>query len=224
VAPQIRQRSSVDVWRRIGTMGLIVAGILILTAVLFPSPTDPADYSSFLAVLVEDMTRTRLVMITVPVGIWALAAGIAAIYHSEEDGAASVGLRLGFYGVLAGATVVTVQFALGSAALAESSRGAFDLGETLWAGATYVRSFGMLVLWAGLASVGWGMLGNRRFAKWLGWPPIVLGVAMIAVSSATIVVGPTKGMTLASGGLAGLTAIWSVVLGVRSTHSQLKST
>jgi hypothetical protein len=202
-----------DVWRRIATVALITAGVLILTSVFFPSPDDPADYDGFLALLVDNMGRTQAVMLAVPVGIWAFAVGTTALYHSIEGKRASTGVRVGSLGTLIGAAAVTVQFGLAGAALAETAGSGAEAGVALWAGATYIRSFGMLVLWTGVAIIGLGMLTGRAYPRTLGWPPIILGIAMVMVSGAAIIAGPTKAASLASGGLAGLTAIWSMVLG-----------
>lgn len=204
-----------NVWERIAAVTLIAAGILMLTSIFFPRPDDPADYAGFLALLVENVGRTQAVMLAVPVGAWALAIGTVAIYRSMElTTAAAAGVGVGSLAALIGAAAVTVQFGLASAALAESASGGPDAGVALWAGATYVRSFGMLVLWSGLAVLGMGMVASREHPKVLGFPVIFLGIAMVVVSGATILAGPTKAATLASGGLAGLTAIWSLVLGV----------
>lgn len=223
MATQTDHRTT-DMWRRIATVTLIAAGILILTSVFFPSPDDPADYAGFLALLADNVGRTQAVILAVPVGIWALAIGTVAIYHSMEGKAASAGVGAGSLAVLIGAAAATVQFGLGSAALAEAAGGGSDAGVALWAGATYVRSFGMLVLWSGLAAVGLGMLTTRAYPRGLGVPPIVLGIAMVVVSGAAVLAGPTKAATLASGGLAGLTAIWSIALGTWLGRSHNRTT
>lgn len=224
MATQTDHRTT-DMWRRIATVSLIAAGILILTSVFFPSPDDPADYAGFLALLADNVGRTQVVILAVPVGIWALAIGTVAIYCSiEGTTAASAGVGAGSLAVLIGAAAVTVQFGLGSAALAEAAGGGSDAGVALWAGASYVRSFGMLVLWSGLAAVGLGMLTTRAYPRGLGVPPIVLGIAMVVVSGAAVLAGPTKAATLASGGLAGLTAIWSIALGTWLGHSHNRTT
>jgi hypothetical protein len=199
-------------WRRVASIALIVAGVLILTSALFPTPDDPADHASFLALLVENSGRTRIVLLTVPVGIWALAIGIAALRRTSGQDLAS--FRLGSYAVLGGATAVTVQFALSNAALAQAIDGAFDTGLTLWIGATYLRMYSMLLLWAGIAAVGRGMLASRTYPNWVGWPALLLGVAMVLVSGATVAGGPTQAIAVVPGALAALTAVWSVILGV----------
>jgi hypothetical protein len=122
-------------------------------------------------------------------------------------------LRLGMHGVLIGAAVAMIQFALGSAALAERAGGMSDT-TMLWATATYVRSFGMLVLWLGLAAVGRAVLVEGLTSRWLGFTPIPLAAAMAAASVATVLAGPTQAVTLATGAIAGLTAVWAVAFGL----------
>ncbi|HEX6326901.1 MAG TPA: hypothetical protein VFZ72_10040 [Jiangellaceae bacterium] len=72
----------------------------------------------------------------------------------------------------------------------------------------------MLLLWAGIAAVSRGIRTSITYPTWLGTPAIGLGLAMVGVSLATIVGGPSEALALASVGPAGLTAIWSIVLGV----------
>ena len=194
-------------------VAFVGAGLLILTSALFPRIADPADFAGVLDVLVDNTARTRLVVLAVPVGIWALAAGIASLQGRVESRTAATWLRVGLCGVVIGAAAVTVQFALASAALADRVAGGSD-GTALWAGATYVRSFAMLILWAGLAAVGHAVLLDRLAARWLGFVLIPVAIAMVIVSAAPIVEGPTVRAQLASGGLAALTAIWSVAFGV----------
>ncbi len=210
---QIEMSEQTQVRTRMPTVALVAAGLLILTSALFPSAEDPADYSGVLDLLVDNAARTKVVLLTVPLGIWALAAGIASVQDRVRDRAAASWLRLGLHGVLIGAAAVTVQFALASAGLANRMDGASD-GTVLWAGATYVRSFAMLILWAGLAAVGRAVLIEGLASRWLGFVPIPLATAMVLLSAASIVGGPTKTAALATGALAGLTAIWSVLFGI----------
>lgn len=192
---------------------LIIGGLLILTSALYPTVEDPAAYGSVLDVLADNAARTRLVLLAVPAGIWALTAGVAAIWNLAADQRTQLWLGLGLSGALVGAAAVTVQFALATAALANHVGGSFD-GTVLWAGATYIRSFAMLILWAGLAAVGRGLLLGNMSARWLGLAPILLAVPMVLISTASIIAGPTISAALATGGLAGLTAIWSLLLGI----------
>lgn len=73
----------------------------------------------------------------------------------------------------------------------------------------------MLLLWTGVAAVGVGLATGHGVPSGLAWPPIVLGAAMVVVSVATILAGQTAMTARASGALAGLTAIWSIALGIR---------
>lgn len=197
---------------RFAPVAFVLAGLLILTAALFPTADDPADYGGFLAVLVDNIGRTRVVLLTVPLGIWLFAVAVASLGPSETR-QASVWLRVGLLGVVVGAAAVTVQFALGAAAV-DVHLGDAAGGSELWAAATYVRSFGMLILWAGLAAVGAAVLTEGLAARWLGIVAIVLGVGMVAVSVVAIVGGPSPVTALATGGLAALTAVWAMGLGL----------
>ncbi len=212
MAVQTVQHSEGTTWRRVGSTALIAAGALILTSALFPVPDNPGDHAEFLRLLAENASTAQAVLITVPVGIWAFATGVVALGHTGRP--ATPWLRLGRYAVLTGAAVVTVQFALGNAALAEATEGSFEVGLPLWLGASYMRSFGMLVLWAGIAALGRGILTSGTYPRSVGWPALILGLAMVVVSAVGIVNGLTEATARASAGLAALTAIWSIGLGI----------
>jgi hypothetical protein len=201
-----------DDFQRVGGAALIAAGVLILTSFGFPRPDDPADHAGFLALLVENAGLTKAIILAVPLGIWALVIGVTAIQSSIAGRAGDAFARIGLYGVLGGTAVITVQFALAAGALIEGATA--DAGVVLWAAATYVRSFGMMVLWLALASVGVGMVTSAVYPAWSGWVPIGLGVAMAGVSLVAIVAGATLMTAIISGGLAALTALWAVSLGI----------
>jgi hypothetical protein len=202
----------------IPTVGLVAGGLLILTSAAFPRAPDPADYGGVLDLLAAHAGRTRFVLLAVPLGIWALAAGIGALHSRITTPAAVTWLRLGVHAVVIGAAVATIQFALGHAALAERVSGPSD-STMLWAAATYVRSFGMLVLWAGLAALGRAVLIEGVAARWLGAVPIPLAAAMVAASVTTILAGPTNPVTNATGAIATLTAVWAVLFGLSLARS-----
>lgn len=196
------------------TVVLVAAGALIVTSALFPSPDDPADFAGFVELLAANATVTRFVLITVPLGIWALVAGIALVQTRISNRTAAVWHRLATGALLIGAAAITVQFGLGGAALEQQLDGA-PAAATLWAAATYVRSFAMLIFWAGLGAVGAAVLLDSDIAaRWLGHVVILLAVGMVAASLTSILAGPTKVLSLATGATAGLTAIWSITLGL----------
>lgn len=201
---------------RVGGVVLVVAGVLVLSSVSFPRPDDPSDYAEFLALLVENAARTRVVLVAVPVGIWVFAAGIVAIQRSIGDGRASGWARLGTYGVLVGAAAITVQFGLAAGALAEGANGAEDTGVILLAAAAYVRAFAMMVFWLGLGLTGISMLTSGVYPRWSGVPALALGLSMVILSGLSITTGMTLLTTAISGALAALTALWALVLGIAS--------
>lgn len=214
MATQVVLQNETDRWRRIGAGALVTAGLLILTSAAFPVPDDPADHARFVTLLVANVELTKVIMVAVPAGIWALAVGVVALHRRAAPGATEAWLQLGRHAVLVGAAVVTVQFALGTAALAEATRGAFDTGIVLWAAATYVRLFAMLAVWAGVIAVGVGLLTDRMYSYLLSWPAILPGAGVVIASATAIFTGPTSVAAKASGALAGLTAIWSILLGI----------
>lgn len=208
------QRDRANRWLLIAAVGLTVGGLLILTSVLFPRPDDPADYAGFLELMRENETRTKAVMLTVPVGIWLFALGIQVPPRVAPTSPAMDMVRVAGFAILIGAAAVTVQFSLAAAAFAEADEGVSDLSVILWAAATYVRSFGMLVFWLGVALVGLGMVMDARFARWLAWPPVVIGIGLAGVSIVAILAGPSSATGAGSGILAALTAVWAISFGV----------
>lgn len=202
-------------WRLIGIISLIAGGALILTSALFPSPADPSEFSEYLRLMVDNREITQVVLVTVPIGIWAFAIGVVAVDQvlGRREGLALA--RVAAYTLLAGSGVVLVQFGLGNAALAEAVRDDFQTGTTLWAGATHLRSYGMLIIWTALVILGFSLLRESRINQPLSWTPLVLGVAMILVTISTISFGPQKTTAIASGAIAASTAIWSIALGIQ---------
>lgn len=203
------------------TVALVAAGALILTSAMFPSPDDPSDFAGFVELLAANAAVTRFVLVAVPVGIWALVAGIALVQTRTRNPTAAVWLRLGTGALLIGAAAITVQFGLGGAALQQQLDGVPD-ASALWAAATYVRSFAMLIFWAGLGAVGAAVLLDSDIAaRWLGYVVILLAVGMVAASLTSILAGPTKVLSLATGATAGVTAIWSITLGLSHARRPL---
>jgi hypothetical protein len=210
-----------DGLRWIGGVALIVGGTLILTNALFPRPDNPSDYANFLARMVENSARTQAVLLAVPMGLWILLIGIAGIYRSIMERLAASWASAGLYLFLVGTALATVQFALGAGALAEAMRGAVETGVYLLAAGSYVRSFGMTVLWLGLFFVAIGMLMSTVYPRWAGWALLVLGVAMVMVSGVAITTGATQLTMAISGIVATLTAFWAVVVGVWITRRKV---
>lgn len=102
----------------------------------------------------------------------------------------------------------------GSVPTTQASGNSLDAGGVLWAGATHIRSFAMLAIWIGLGFAGIGLLRGVTNGRWMAWSPILLGVVMTVASIAAIVAGPTKTASAVSGGVAGLTALWAIILGL----------
>lgn len=212
------------VWRLIGSVSLIAGGILILTSAVFPSPVDPGEFSEHLRLMVENRETTQVVLLTVPIGILAFTIGIMSVQKLLSTPGGAAFTEIASYTLLIGAGVVIVQFGLGNAALAEAVRSDLQTGATLWAGATHVRSFGMLIIWTALVILGFGLLREPKFNRLLSWPPLLLGIGMISATIPAILTGPQKPTAIASGAIAALTAIWAIALGTqvrRLTSSRL---
>lgn len=203
------------VGRGLGPTGTAVAaaGLLILTSALFPRVDDPTDPDRFLAVLADTAARTRFVLLAVPLGVWALAVAAGALERRLTNGADAAWLRVSVHALLVAAAVATVQFGLAHAALSERLTGTSD-GTVLWAGATYIRWFSLILLAVGTLTMGVGLLCVPVIPRWLAGPIVPVTVALLVVSVVGILGGLTFALQVASGGLAALTAIWLVAVGL----------
>jgi hypothetical protein len=139
---------------------------------------------------------------------------MAAIYRSIADDAAVIWARLGFYLLIIGTALTSIQFALGAGAVSEGAKATPDTGMILLAATIYVRSFGIMITWIALAWIGIGMLKSKVYTKWIGWSIAMLGSAMVNLCGIYIITEVTLLKMAVSGLLAKLTAIWAVVLGI----------
>lgn len=212
-----------DLRRSMARIALVAGGILILTSALFPVPANPGDLSEFLNRMVENSARARMVLLVVPIGIWAFAVGLLALPPQLTEAWSATWVRCGAYLALIGAGAVTVQFGMGSAALLEASGNDLDAGLALWAGSTHIRAFAMLAVWLGLLLVGVGLIRSVAVSRWLAIVPILLGVVVCWASIAVIVASQTRTTAAVSSGAAAGTALWAIVVGLRFTTSTTDS-
>jgi hypothetical protein len=71
------------------------------------------------------------------------------------------------------------------------------------------------MLWMALILLGAGMARSAVYQRWLGWTIAVLGIAMVAaVGIPRFFIGNTSTLVVVFGGLAILTTVWFLVVGI----------
>lgn len=94
----------------------------------------------------------------------------------------------------------------------------YSIGASILAALNSTDTMAFLVFWMALAFLAIGMILSKVYTQWLSWPPLILGVAVVAVMIPQTFVGPTKTTETVFGVLGGLTAVWILVLGVWITR------
>lgn len=223
-----------DVLQRIAGIALILGGVFtIVFNVLLPRPDDPTSISATLAKLAEHPTLGKLSSFGLAIGIWLLVIGIAGIYRSIASGAGSAWARLGFYGVLVGASLFTTTFALVNAATlaaqhlpagGAAAAAAAAVGSPIVAAANSVNAMSIVVFWLALAFLGLGISLSAVYPKWIGWALLVLGIATVVVSGVpAIFATPTKNQSMIFAALAGLSSLLVLVIGIWITRREMKA-
>ena len=214
-------------------VSLIVGAILtgVFNAV-FPRVGDPSDVVTVLTKLGENETLTQIASVGVAVGIWLILGGIAGVYRSISTGAVAPWARLGFYAFVVAAAIWTASFAitLGQAAAAAESGGSpaagipFTVGATLYTAAISFFAMAVFANWTAIILLGIALSLNTLYPKWLGWVAIVLGVVTIpAVGIPLAFDGLTQTVDTTFMILAGLTTLWTLVLGIWITRREIRA-
>jgi len=215
-----------DVLQRIGSVGFIVGAILlVIFNALFPRVGDPSNVQEVLKKWGEQEALTQICALLVAVGFWGMMIGIVGIYRSVSTGGAAAWARLGFYGIVVGTTIWTINLALAMAtagaaanwvtASAAGQATAYSVAATLYAATGAVEMMGIIVFWLALAFLGIGMVLSAVYPKWMGWVGIVLGIVMVAVVG---IVGAFTGFSstldIIFMVLALLSTLWALVIGI----------
>ncbi len=192
-------------------VGAILAGVL---AALEPGTADPSNVSEVLIEAADNETLWKVIFLGLAVGMWAIMMGVVGVYRSISTGSAADWARLGFYGVIVGTTLLTAADAMGIAAVnaavdwaaAGSVVGTseYSIGASILAVLNSTDTMAFLVFWMALAFLSIGMILSKVYPQWLSWPPLILGVAVVAVMIPQTFVGPTKTTETIFGVLGGL--------------------
>lgn len=215
------------VLQRIGGVGLILGGVLTIVGnILAPRPDDPSSAASYVQVFATSAERTRLAFFLIVIGLWALVAGMAAVYRSITEGAGAAWARLGYYGVLAATALFSAAFGVGLASIRVAAGGASDapLATALATATDSLFGVSMLAYWLALLFVGIGIATSAVYPKWTGWLFIVSGaVAAVVGGGFRIFEGTTRGSEIVFGIAALVSAAVSLVLGVLITRREMKA-
>ncbi len=206
-------------------VGAILTGVL---AALEPAAADPSNVAEVLTEAADNETLWKVIFLGLAVGMWAMMIGVVGVFRSVSTGAAADWTRLGFYGVIVGTTLLTATFAIGIAAVnaavdwaaAGSVVGTseYSIGATLLELVNSTDTMAFLVLWLALAMLGIGMILSRVYPQWLSWPPLILGVAVVAAMIPQTFAGPTETSEIIFAIPGALTSVWALVLGVWITR------
>lgn len=192
-----------DTVPRLGSLGFIIGGVLLFAIAALDIARDGGG------------TMQRVVAgFVVPVGIWGVMLGVAAIHRSIT--AAGAGwARLGFYLIIIGAALWTVHMSLRAGLARAAAQGITDGVAAIDVMIHQVVAMAYLTLWLGIFFVGIGMVRSTVYPKWQGWTGLLLGILTLALGGVPMfflgegsfgeVLGPV---------LAGLTTVWVLVIGV----------
>ncbi|MCI0528538.1 MAG: hypothetical protein L0Y56_13950, partial [Nitrospira sp.] len=160
------------------------------------------------------------------VGVWALTIGWVGVYRSISTGAAAAWARLGFYGVIIGTALWTVEFAIdmGFGLVVEQWATNVEPAKTTWflIASTLARlvfllfSMSIIVNWLAFVFLGIGMALSALYPKWMGWTIIILGVATVTgVGLPQLFTGPGQTLTnVLFPVLSILTLLWALGVGI----------
>ena len=219
-----------DLFQRIAGVSLILGAVLTtIFNIFYPRADDPSDVQQTMTAFGDNETFSRIVVLALAVGAWALMIGAVGVYRSISTGSAAAWVRLGFYGILVGTAVFTVSTAIGLAGAdasadwiaADSKMGIpeYTIAATLSAVGTYILYMFIIVYWLALAFLGIGMVLGSVHPRWLSWPIIILGaVTLVLVGVPQALSDPGRAVDLIFAALAGLTTLWFLVLGVWITR------
>ncbi len=218
-----------NVLHRLAGVSFIVGAILTgVLAALEPGAADPSNVAEVLTETADNETLWKVILLGLAVGMWAIMIGVVGVYRSVTTGGAADWTRLGFYGVIVGTTLLTAAFAIQiagvNAAVDWAAAGSvvgtseYSIGATLYKVITSAFNMAFLVFWLALAFLAIGMILSRVYPQWLSWPPLILGVALVAVLIPQAFVDPTETSEIIFAIPGGLTSVWALVIGVWITR------
>ncbi len=206
-------------------VGAILTGVL---AALEPGSADPSNVAEVLTEVADSETLWKVIPLGLAVGMWAIMIGVVGVYRSISTGGAADWTRLGFYGVIVGTTLLTAAFAMQIAAVDAAvdfavvgsvvGTSEYSIGASLYEISNSTFNMGFLVFSLALAFLAIGMILSKIYPQWLSWPPLILGVAIVAVMIPQVFVDPTETSEIIFAIPGGLTSVWALVIGIWITR------
>jgi hypothetical protein len=208
---------------------ILISGALAATIfnVMFPRASDPTDTPAVLQMMVDHEVRRQISFLGITAAIWLLTGGLAALSATLREGSGATLARASLFGLLTGAILFTVASALGmvtTVAAAEWSHAGTQTGSMEYAIAAALNAaddgvwfFSIIAFWGSLGILGLAIVRDGRHPGWVGLPLILLGFAnalAVGIPMAIGVVNQT--MFLLFAGLAQLTIVWALIVGIRA--------
>jgi hypothetical protein len=189
-----------DDLQRVGSLGFIIGGVLLI---IFNG----------LDILSVDTDR-RISVLFVAIGVWGLTLGFVAIYRSIT--AAGAGwARMGFYLVIVGTAIYSVEASMFAATVRLVAEGHADMVAAIEVVGHQAQAMWVLATWLGIFIVGIGMVRSTVYPKWQGWSGLILGVLTYALAGVPLhFLGEESIGGLLFGVLAGLSTIWALIIGI----------
>ena len=221
-----------DVLQKIAGLAFIIGAILLIAGnAAVPRDADPAD----VAEVIQDAADKaggyqQVVFLILGVGLASLVLGAVGVQRSITSGAAAAWARFGLYTLIGGTAafvLLTGIFGIGLAAVAEEWDGmaagadkdalyqAYSALYWAWNGAF---SIVVVVYWSALLILFMGITMSRVYPTWLGWVGMITAAALIAVGFVYAFADQSKGLEYTFGGLAALSTVWTLILGVLITR------
>ncbi|MGD2159152.1 MAG: hypothetical protein PVG32_19905 [Anaerolineales bacterium] len=214
-----------DTLQRISSAGLVIGAVLLVVFnLLYPRPADPSSAQSVLTAMADQKVLTQLSQLMLALGFWGLMIGSAGVHRSITDRGAAWA-RLGFYGIVGGTAIWSINFGLGLASANAASdwvvasvadkAAAYDVANTFLTVNSGIYTMSILMFWLALIFLGAGMARNPVYPQWFGWVAVVLGIAMVAIVGIPrfLVENSTSSMFIFAG-LSLLTTVWFLVVGI----------
>lgn len=192
-----------DDLQRLGSLGFIIGSVLLI-------------FFNALALLDVDIGSIPRVVSAffVSAGLLGLMLGMAAIYRSIT--AAGAGwARLGFYILIVGTTIWLTHMSMRAGTARAAAEGLTDGVAAMDVMRRQVHAMSVLTEWLAIFFVGIGMVRSAVYPRWLGWTGLILGILTIALGGVPLFfLGPGSAVEILFGVLAGLTAIWALIVGI----------
>ena len=222
-----------DTLLKIGGVGLIVGGILMVISTIWPASVDLSGAAVMEKKFGEQAVILQACALLMTFGYWGGMAGMAGIYRSitanEETTSNAAWARIGFYFLLIGTAMWTIGSSLNvsfpaaivnwQAAPAEGKEAAYNIVAVL-----SPVGFGrglfpleVIVNWLAFALLGTGMLQSAIYPRWLSWIGLVLGISGILLGITQTFTGRESSLIL-FGILLYLTTTWWLLTGIWITR------